>query len=282
MVIPYAILPGGSISPIAKQKNALSISIKYCFGVISKFTPSRTIVIFGKDATYFRLGEPQQTDGRKKTVNIWNTVGWIFGMVISVTGFIILCWGLFRPISGDVNGTCPNATDVFLSTPEVADLNCCYWHNKGSCVNTKSLIGGKSICNSGVKPNYNNGVQSQTKQCNDLLGLMSCALFRNDSGNFITWDDKQQRIVSYKICKSFCEEMFEACQDAKDGLLFKTWGQRYVNATDFCENHFPFIVEDSNEMCFNSGPTSKTTPHLLIFILILIFILPAATRREDI
>jgi len=191
---------------------------------------------------------------------------WIFGATISIIGFIILCWALFRPLGGTVDGICPNAS-IFYKTPEKSDLSCCTWHNSGSCLNSGQKINGNFLCDSRVKPNFNVGIQYQSQKCNNILGLMSCAMFRNDSGNFITWDPIKQMITKYKICRSFCDELFQTCSTTKEGLSLLTWGERYANSTDFCNKQFPFTIDESNKACFNSGSSIK--PYLFLFIIMI-------------
>eukprot|EP01130_Rhizamoeba_saxonica_P009544 TRINITY_DN3886_c0_g1_i1.p1 TRINITY_DN3886_c0_g1~~TRINITY_DN3886_c0_g1_i1.p1 ORF type:complete len:256 (-),score=40.64 TRINITY_DN3886_c0_g1_i1:51-818(-) len=224
--------------------------------------------VFGDlEATYFLIGgDIEYHDEEKEKTR--KVLSWGTATIFSIASIVVISIFIFSPnIGAIVSGTCPNSSSVYFhENPIEADLECCNWHNKGSCINSRMKNKhGMDFCY--LKPNYNAGVDYQSTYCNDLLGLASCSMFRNDSGNFFDWDEDKSHVTNIRICKSFCEELYEACGSASDGE--ETWGVLYSDGSELCRIRFPFSVVEDNQNCFNSGSLVEISLLLIVLSILL-------------
>lgn len=196
--------------------------------------------------------------------------------------------------------TCP-VGDIFYDAPRTADLQCCSWHNKATCVNVNKLfaanentptcqtpgsLGGLSVngtalpscqvCN--AKPDVSlyfrdlPGCSSDSSKCSylnsdcdSLNGLYTCAMMGGKAANYLDYGDAVNPISQLRMCSSFCQEWYNTCQPYAVNT--------YESAQAFCQaiGTNVDVVEDDGLTCFS--PAASLPRLSLLPLLALAFII---------
>ncbi|KNC51215.1 uncharacterized protein AMSG_06572 [Thecamonas trahens ATCC 50062] len=194
--------------------------------------------------------------------------------------------------------TCP-AGDIFYHQPHTADLPCCRWHNKATCVDVHKLYASNTpsdptcVTNTGdnvfingtlapscsvcdLKPDVwlffddppgcdgDDDCTYQNSKCNKLSGLYTCSMFSGAAAEFLDYGTASQPINKLRMCSSFCDEWWTECQPFINS-------NDYSSPRDFCTAVGTNIEIVSNSTkCFSAASTLGSPSRLALAALAII------------
>ena len=89
-------------------------------------------------------------------------------------------------------------------------------------------------------------LDTSSNECHNHLSYMTCYFCSPDQ---YLWF----RQGKLHICKSFCDDIYTHCKDAKyDG---KAISSVYSDGSDFCKGQFFNVLDDDSEACFKYDDT---------------------------